>query len=189
MMQISTVRRYTADQFERMAESEGFELIDGRLHEKATGAETSWIQGHVSAVLSEWAHVRAHGYVFGSDCPYRCFPGHPDTIRKADVSFVRRERIPDGRLPKYSLLIPPDLVVEVIAPAELACDLWAKVGSFLSAGTPLVWILNPGDRSMLVCRDGMIRTTGRDDIFEAGPLLPGFSTTVAALFPKWGIDA
>ena len=54
---------------------------------------------------------------------------------------------------------------------------------YLAAGTPLVWVIYPRTREVVVhTPDGLARTIGVAATLEAPDLLPGFSCTVAELF-------
>ena len=62
----------------------------------------------------------------------------PDTVRAADVAFVRHERIPAVELTEKFWPGPPDLPVEVISPTHTLYELDEKIGEYLASGvTPL----------------------------------------------------
>src|SRR6476646_5301765 len=89
----------TADEFERMSDTKGCELIDGRIVEMPQmGMEATWVTGQ--AFLAVETHCRRHrlGWVLTSQAEYNCFPDRPNHIRKADVSFIRFGRLEDERL-------------------------------------------------------------------------------------------
>ena len=75
----------------------------------------------------------------------------------------------------------PDLVVEVLSPATRDNDLGAKRSLYLSAGVRELWLIDPAGRSVTVIdRHGKRRLTAVAHL--SSPLLPEFSTPVAALF-------
>ena len=76
----------------------------------------------------------------------------------------------------------PDLVVEVLSPATRDNDLGAKRHQYLRAGVRQLWLVDPGDRSVLrVDAAGERRLEGSDAI-ESSALLPGFGVAVVDLF-------
>src|SRR5215467_1273554 len=62
-------------------------------------------------------HVRAHnlGRVFGGSFGYELIR-LPHTVRVPDVSFVRRERLPQSGIGPGLVKFAPDLAVEVLSP-------------------------------------------------------------------------
>src|SRR5689334_14072565 len=108
----------TPEQFEWLPDHMGYELVDGHLKEKGMGLESSEIQCELSFRLKLWVRETRLGVVYESEAMYRCFPNNPDRVRKPDVSYIRRDRLPGGRSPVGVSTVPPDLVVEVVSPNE-----------------------------------------------------------------------
>ncbi|MGL6096170.1 MAG: Uma2 family endonuclease [Fimbriiglobus sp.] len=174
----------TPDEFEWLPDHQGYELIDGDLREKAMGAETSEIQCELSFLLKLWLRSNPLGRVYESECMYRCFPRTPDRVRKPDVSFLRRERVPGGRSPVGVFTVRPDFVVEVLSPGDTVFDVEDKLADYHSAGIPLIWVVSPNTRKVRVYRLGEpdVEFTDRDELTGV-PVLPGFRVKVADLFP------
>lgn len=108
----------------------------------------------------------------------------PDTVRAPDFAFIAAGRIPDDVSPAGYLDFAPDLVVEVVSPSDRATDVQEKVEQWLQADARMVLLLYPATRSMAVYRSPSdIRLLGRDDVFDGGDVLPGFSCRVSDLFP------
>lgn len=108
----------------------------------------------------------------------------PDTVRAPDIAYVSRERhsapMPDG-FPEFA----PDLAVEVSSPSDRIGAVIAKVGDWLSAGTALVWVVDPRRESVVVYRaDGSVTVLGMTDALSGDDLLPGFSLPLAVLFAE-----
>lgn len=75
----------------------------------------------------------------------------------------------------------PDLAIEVIAPTDLEIHLRRKIDAYLSHGSKSVWVVYPDARSVMIYHaDSIQRVTADQSITD--PLLPGFSTSVAAFF-------
>jgi Uma2 family endonuclease len=95
-----------------------------------------------------------------------------------DVSVVRR-----GRLHGQTRVFQgsPEIAIEVVSPTDTAKHLKRKVKAYLEGGPQSVWIVFPEHRSIMVHTASSVRElrTGESII---DPLLPGFSTSVAAFF-------
>jgi Uma2 family endonuclease len=172
------------DDLQRLPDNELCELIDGRVAEKHMGGESSYVGGEIAFKLKE--HLKAHpgGWVLPADAGYRCFPGRPKLVRKPDVSLIRFGRLPGERLPKGDIPLAPDLAVEVVSPNDLYDEIDRKVSDYLDVGVPLVWVINPEARTVVVYRpDGSARRLRDGGDLDGGDVLPGFRCPVADLFP------
>jgi Uma2 family endonuclease len=128
-------------------------------------------------------HVDAHdlGRVLAAETGFK-LTSSPDTVRAPDIAFVRRERRPDPEPPGF-LEIPPDLVVEVLSPGDGPGEVLAKVGDWLSAGTRLVWVVDPVRRRVRVYRaDGRESVAAEDDVLGGEDVLPGFACRLELLW-------
>ncbi len=172
-------------EFEELGErGKGYELIDGRLREKGMGAESSEVQCQLSFLLKLWVRSTMLGKVYESECMYRCFPNHPDRVRKPDVSYVRLDRLPEGRSPRGILELVPDFAAEVLSPNDKAVDVFEKLADYRAAGISVVWVLNPDLRTVEVrTADGSIQEFREGDELIGDPVLPGFRVRVEDLFP------
>ena len=99
----------------------------------------------------------------------------PDTVRGPDVAFISRDRLPEPE-PAGFADFAPDLVVEVVSPGDRAGEVLAKIADWLSAGTRLVWVLDPARREARVYRDdGTESILTADDPLHGEDVVPGFS--------------
>ena len=104
-------------------------------------------------------------------------------MRGPDVFYVAPERVPDEGAPEAFWSVAPDLAVEVVSSSETAGDVREKARDYLAAGTPLVWVVYPRTREVVVhTPDGLARTYGADAVLEGFDVLPGFRCAVAELF-------
>ena len=107
----------------------------------------------------------------------------PDTVRAPDVSFISAEQLRTTPLSAGFYPGSPAIAAEVVSPGDTATQLDAKVQDYLHAGTRLVWVVNPGTRSVVVYSpDGQIRILGADDVLTGGAVLPDFQIHVSDLF-------
>jgi Uma2 family endonuclease len=74
----------------------------------------------------------------------------------------------------------PELAIEVIAPTDLEIHLKRKIDA-LDHGSKSVWVVYPDGRSVMIYHTDSIQRVKADQLIE-DPLLPGFSTSVAAFF-------
>jgi Uma2 family endonuclease len=158
------------------------ELIQGEVVERMPpGARHGEVAVAIAALLKNWSKQGTGGYV-GTESGF-ILVHSPDTVRSPHVSYVRPERIPGDGVPEAFWAVAPDLAVEVISPSETADDIQGKVREYLSAGTPLVWVVYPRrSEAVIYAADGLGRTYTENDVLEFPDVLPGFSCRVAELF-------
>jgi Uma2 family endonuclease len=174
---------YTAEDLLRMPDGDRYELIDGRLVERHMGARASAVAARVTRIVGNHVESRQLGFVFGADCGYQIFPDRPK-VRYPDGSYVARSRLPGDKIPGGYLLIPPDLATEVVSPNDTAEEVEAKRLAFLQAGTRMLWVIFPENRTVHVYRQVAGRSTILDETGElkGEDVLPDFVCRVAQLF-------
>jgi Uma2 family endonuclease len=75
--------------------------------------------------------------------------------------------------------IAPDLAVEVVSPNDTAYEIDEKVREFLDAGVPLVWVVNPEQRTVEIHRANGFGTILREnDEISGEDVIPGFRCRV-----------
>jgi Uma2 family endonuclease len=157
------------------------ELVRGQLVvREPPGVQHGAIMARLGALLLR--HVDAHdlGLVVVGDPGFK-LATDPDTVRGPDIAFVRRERVPNPT-PTGFAAFPPDLVIEIRSPSDRPGDILGKVGDWLSAGTPLVWVIDPTRRVAHVYRqDESQATIGPHDALDGEDVLPGFSCPLDAI--------
>jgi Uma2 family endonuclease len=106
----------------------------------------------------------------------------PDTVRAPDAAFVARERVERLLNREQYFEGAPDLAAEVVSPGDSARDVAAKVRDYLTAGTRLVWVIDPRRRTVTVHRPNAgPQTLGPEDHLDGGDLLPGFTLPVTRI--------
>jgi Uma2 family endonuclease len=182
-MSLTAQRLLTAEEFWALPETEGKrELMRGEVVAwMPVGGIHADVAAELLLQLRLWAKQGNHGYV-AQEAGY-LVQRNPDGVRAADVSFVRRNRIPEGGIPESFWKLAPDLAVEVVSPYETAQDIWDKVNDYLNAATPLVWVVYPRSQHVVVYKpDGTAQTLKASDTLQDTQVLPGFSLKVADLF-------
>jgi Uma2 family endonuclease len=77
----------------------------------------------------------------------------------------------------------PDLAVEVIAQSDTFADVEEKVLDWLRAGTRLVIVISPQQRTVTTFRSPCaVHILNEDDTLKAGDVVPGWSMPVQELF-------
>jgi Uma2 family endonuclease len=179
-------REVTPEELLAMPDGGHYELIDGELRERNVGALSNLVTIRVSTMLEN--HCRPHdlGWLFSSEQGYQCFPEKPRRVRRADVSFIRRERYSLEEIESIGFMtIAPDLAVEVVSRNDLASeDVEEKVDEYILAGVRLVWVVYPVTRTVYVIRgDGTGYRLRSGDELTGEDVIPGFRCRVADLFP------
>ena len=123
-------RRYTPEDLLALPDEKNYELVDGRLVDRNMGTESSEVGGDLYFLLRLFCREHPVGKVWPADNGFQCFPHAPGLVRRPDVSFIRRGRLPGDVSPKGWTRIPPDLAVEVVSPNDLAGELEEKLDDY-----------------------------------------------------------
>jgi Uma2 family endonuclease len=164
-----------------------YEVIDGRIVEKAMGAYENWLAGVFFGVLDRYTEANPVGRAVQE----LIFDFRPavNRERRPDVAFVSFERWPrDRRVPQTrSWGVIPDLAVEMISPTNTADDIAEKLQEYFHVGVRLVWVVYPRQAWVYVytsTRSVRVLAPGAD--LDGGDVLPGFRMSVKDLFDKAG---
>src|SRR5438876_11808007 len=166
----------TADQLEHLRlPDKHVELVKGVLIvNEPAGYRHGAVAARLAKVLMDYADAQDLGQVVAAETGFT-LATDPDTVRAPDAAFVRRERLPDPPPAGFARLAP-DLVVEVLSPDDRPGEVLAKVADWLSAGTRLVWVVDPAGRLARVYRaEGSDSSVEAAGVPAAGDALPGFS--------------
>jgi Uma2 family endonuclease len=158
------------------------ELVRGRLVvREPPGYRHGLVAGKLFMLMANHVRDLDLGAVFAAETGFQLF-SDPDTVRAADVAVLRRERLPDPAPVGYAALAP-DLVVEVLSPNDRAGEVLNKVGDWLTAGSRLVWVIDPARRRARVYRsDGSESVLADEDALDGEDVLAGFSCTLAEVW-------
>jgi Uma2 family endonuclease len=157
------------------------ELVDGTLVEKAMIVEESLLAMWLGTLLNNFVRPRRLGVVLGSDAMLRVAPRQ---VRLPDVAFITpaKWRVWCRTRPAIGDF-GPDLAVEVLSRKNTRAEMNRKRRGYFTAGTRLVWEINPRRRTVNVytsLRDPTRLTAA--DTLNGRPVLPGFSLALAELF-------
>ena len=96
-----------------------------------------------------------------------------------DASFVRQERVETATEERGYFPGAPDFVAEVISPSDRYADVDDKVKEWLNAGTRMVVVVNPRDRTVSVHTPKSVITLTESDTLDGGDVVPGWRLSVA----------
>src|SRR5918992_188819 len=160
-----------------------YELVQGELR-RMTPARN--VHGRVAMNIGTALnnHVKAHdlGAVYAAETGFR-LSSDPDTVRAPDVAFVSQANVEavgevEGFWPGAS-----DLAVEVVSPGDSYADVEEKVFDWLDAGTKMVVVINPRQRSATVYKSPSdITALAEADVLDGGEIVPGFELAVREIF-------
>lgn len=159
------------------------ELVAGELREMTpAGWQHGRVAGNIAGELRAYIRPRRLGAMATAEASYR-LSADPDTVRVPDVSFVRQERVDEVGDPTGFWPGAPDLAVEVVSPNDRYSEVRAKVDEYLAAGTPMVVVVDPQNREVIVVRaSGERIQLGEDDVLDGGDVVPGWTLPVRDIF-------
>ena len=171
----------TAEDLLKPGVPERADLVRGVLvvHEPP-GFRHGEITVRLTIALGTYVDTRHLGRVVAGDAGFK-LQSDPDTVRGADIAFVSWERMPQ-QSPVGFPPLGPDLVVEVLSPGDRPGETLAKIADWLSAGTRLVWVIDPERRLARIYRqDGSESILGADDALDGEDILPGFACNLRVI--------
>ena len=161
------------------------ELVRGEVREMtpASGPH-GWLGARLLIRIGGWVEAQGLGGCFDGQTGFRLVvPGRPgDTVLSPDLGFVPQARLAD--VPTRGFIpFAPDFAVEVVSPDDRPGAIAEKLAEYLAAGTRLVWIVYPAERSVAVhVPDAPPRYARTGETLDGGDVLPGLSLRVADLF-------
>jgi len=153
------------------------ELIAGEIVLKPMrGIRHSIVQAEIGSRLTMFLHANPHlqlQCLFGLGAQI----GEMDAFAP-DVCVTTCSRLAE---PVQFFQGAPELAIEVVSDSDTACHLKRKADMYRKGGSSSVWIVYPEARSVMVYTSESVRELKGDQTIT-NPLLPGFSSPVAAFF-------
>jgi Uma2 family endonuclease len=157
-----------------------YELVDGTLVEKVMGAPEANLAGWIIRLLGYFTDPAGLGELFCPDGTFRLMAG---LVRMPDVTFIRREKLSGGRPPTEAVPdLAPDLAVEVLSESNTRGEMTRKLKEYFLAGTTLVWLVDPRNRTVVHTAPDVSRTLTEADTLDGGDVLPGLELPVRRIF-------
>jgi Uma2 family endonuclease len=160
-----------------------YELVQGEVRRMSpAGHRHGRLALNITTPLDHYVRTHKLGAVYAAETGFQ-LTVDPDTVRAADVAFVRQERVDavgdtDGYWPGA-----PDLAVEVVSPYDLYTEIEEKVIDWLDSGTQMVVIINPRKQIVTVYRSRTnITLLTANDTLDGADVVPGWHVTVQDIF-------
>ena len=183
MSQMEIKKPVTIDDMYHMPkDGQKYELVDGKVVVSPAGMYHAEIVTKISHIIATFLDDHPIGKVYGDNMGL-IFPN--GNLRSPDVSFVRMEKLPDGKSPVTFGKLVPDFAIEVLSPDHRPSQVAGKIGEYLECGVPLVWVVDPEAKTVTAYRSlsNIQQFTGEDTI-SAEPVLPGFTCPISRLFQQ-----
>lgn len=138
----------------------------------------------IAHFLEDWREQQPQprGSVLGGNVGVR-LRRDPDTTVGIDAVYISAEAA--AGCPDDATVINgvPVLAVEILSPEDTVEETHEKIDEYLTAGVPLVWIIDPRRRTVTIYRAGQEPefVNARQEL-SGEPELPGFRVRVADLF-------
>ena len=176
----------TAEQLAEDPRYENCELWDGLpVVKEPSGGYASYAAAELLSRLGGHVRSRSLGWIGGADVGY-WLQRRPDRVLSPDAAFVSFARMPVPPTRGFAELIP-DFVVEVASPTQSWREVLTKGFLWTSHGVPVVWLVDPIDRRILVLRPNASPfEAGPGGVADAAPSLPEFQVAVDDLFRPFG---
>lgn len=160
------------------------ELIRGELRTMTpAGHPHGRIAVRITWPLARHVEENGLGAVYAAETGF-LLSRDPDTVRAPDVAFVRRERMEEAGDAGGYWPGAPDLAVEVVSPGDAYAEVEGKVAGWLRAGSRMVVVVDPSNRTVRVHRSLTDATTlAGDGEIEGGDVVPGWRLPVRDVFP------
>ena len=182
---MSAGTKLTLDEFLALPETKpGSEYVDGEVVQKTMPTtDHAIIQRLLSLVFGLF--LRAHPIAEGG--PEWCCifgPSGHERARLPDFALVLRERL-HGTRGDAPFFGAPDFAVEIMSPDDRMSEVLDKVRFYLENGVRLVWLIDPGTRTVMAWSTwGTARVLTEADTVDGGDVLPGFSSPVRDILPS-----
>jgi Uma2 family endonuclease len=180
---MSVTKLYTAEDLWAMGSDTRYELIEGELTEVSPSELlSSQIAMNIAGPLHTYVRRMKLGLVSGEEGGF-ILSREPDTVVAPDVAFVHRERMYEGLGHGAFGSIPPDLAVEVMSHSDRFADSMRKAQLYLAAGTRLVWVVRPSQKSIVVLAANREPIELRmSDSLNGEDVVPGFVLPLTEVF-------
>ena len=163
-----------------------YEVVDGKLVELGPmGAHELWLATELVVYLRNFA--RQHQLGRAVQEMLFDFTAMVQRKRRPDVAFVSYERWPRQRpVPRAEAWeVVPNLVVEVISPADKGNDILDKVAEYFRVGVECVWVIFVFQKLAYIYESPtQVRILTRADELYGEPVLPHFRLPLVALIEE-----
>ena len=108
---------------------------------------------------------------------------NPDTTVGIDVVYIAANLVHQESQNTTLIVGVPTLIVEILSPSDTMEDINAKIEVYQQARVPLIWVIDPDDRTITIYRlNAEPELVNIHQDLTAEPHLPGFRVPVSKLF-------
>jgi len=161
-----------------------YELIQGELRRMSpAGHVHGAVAMRIGARLALFVEEHSLGVAYAAETGF-ILARNPDTVRAPDAAFLSNATL-ERLAPTGAGFFPgvPDLAVEVTSPDDGRRAVLEKVAEWLGAGTQVVVVLDPGQKSAEVHRAGShVQSRKSGDLLTVPELLPGWTIPLDDIF-------
>jgi Uma2 family endonuclease len=178
-------RSYTAEELFELGDDCHYELIRGELVTMApAGGAHGKVASRIGASLAQFIDQANLGESYAAETGF-IVSRSPDTVLAPDFAFVRNERLAEVDKEAGFCIGAPDLVVEVISPSDSYTKVVEKALTWLASSAAVVFVVDPSARIVTRFDSATdIMTFTKDDVLDAGDVVPGWSMPVSRIFGK-----
>ncbi len=179
--------RMTAEEFGLKHAGDNVEYVNGELREitMPAGGRHGKVCYRAATLIGQFVDANGLGHMFINDTFVNVpLKGDPERVYAPDVMFVSYDRLPkDAEVPVGTVMVIPNLVVEVRSPSDDWTTVIGKVVDYVNAGVPVVLLLEPETRTASVCgKEFWQRTFTATDTLTLPEVLPGFEVPIVKFF-------
>ncbi len=180
--EIEQNRLITGEELYRMGDIGPAELVRGEIvRHMPTGHPHGLIENIIGALLYLYLQGRKIGYALTGEVGIYT-QRNPDTIRAVDIAFISNERYRQLSTSGY-LDQAPELVVEIMSPANTWSEIHEKLAEYFGIGVKLVWVVDPQLEQVHVYRAmDDVTLLQKEDVLTGEDVLPGFEAALADIF-------
>ena len=172
----------TGEELFRMPNTESVELIAGEIVTKMpTGHPHGFIENIIGALLYIYLKTNQIGRALTGEVGIYT-QRDPDQIRAADVVYISHEQLAKAQETGY-LDVAPELVVEIMSPANSWTEAQEKLTEYFAIGVQVVWIVDPQLEQVHVYRSlEEVKLLQKEDELSSEEILPGFRVALTEIF-------
>ncbi|MGD1807029.1 Uma2 family endonuclease [Dapis sp. BLCC M126] len=162
--------------------SEKYEYFDGELIQKMSPKRShSRVTLALSSILEDWNQDKGE---VGIEWCVRLKRNDKDWCPIPDLLYISYDKLGEIELEDDPCPIPPELVIEIISPAQSFSNLSEKAEAYLKAGVSLVWLIDTEVKKITVFYPDSPPQTKQGEDSLGNDLLPELSLTPLQIFQK-----
>lgn len=182
-MLLTTEKRSTKEDYERLPEGAPYQLIGGELiMSPSVVFFHQWILSNLMDALSPFVRKNRLGRMIVAPMDVYLTD---DDVYQPDILFIRQDQLSKIDF-NDRVHFAPDLVIEILSPSTAYYDYSRKKAIYCERGVKEYWIIDPQDKTIeIMVNDGKVFQTEallREPAILESAMFPGFSMKVEEVF-------